>query len=56
MYDIISGIIGHTWESNYGGEQQYIYYIAAALIVLLCCTVIDLFYRLVRSIFRKGDF
>lgn len=56
MYDIISNIIDHEWISNYSGEQQYIYYIACALIIILTVTVIDLFYRLIRSIFNKGDF
>lgn len=46
MYDLISGIIAHNWDSSvYGNEQQYIYYIAGALIVLLTCVFIDLIYR-----------
>ena len=56
MYDIISNIIDHNWITQGAGEQQYIYYIASALIVIFTVTIIDLFYRLVRSIFRKGDF
>lgn len=47
MYDIISGIISHTWDSStYGNEQQYIYYIAGALIVILTVVFIDLVYRI----------
>lgn len=45
MYDLISSIIDHVYESSYGGEQQYIYYICGALIVLLTCVFIDLIYR-----------
>lgn len=56
MYDLIKGLISHTWNSDYGNEQQYIYYISGALIILLTCTFIDLVYRLLRSICRKGEF
>lgn len=45
MYDVISGIIDHTWQSNYTTDQQYIYYIAGAVIILLTVVVIDLVYR-----------
>lgn len=45
MYDIISGIIDHSWQSNYTTDQQYIYYIAGAVIILLTVVVIDLVYR-----------
>lgn len=48
MYDIISGIIDHSWISTNAGEQQYIYYICGALIIVLMVTFIDL----VRCIFR----
>lgn len=56
MYDILENIINHTWQSNYTSDQQYYYYIAGALIIILTVTFIDLFYRLIRGIFRKGDF
>ena len=45
MYDIISEIIGHTWQSSYTGDQQYIYYIAGALILLLVVVFVDMIYR-----------
>lgn len=56
MYDIVEQIIGHAWQSNYTSDQQYIYYICSALIIIFSITFIDLFYRFIRSIFRKGDF
>ena len=45
MYDLIEGIIGHEWISNYSGDQQYIYYIAGALILLLVVVFVDMIYR-----------
>lgn len=56
MYDIIESIIAHSWESNYTSDQQYIYYVCCCLIVLFSVTFIDLIYRFVRGIIRKGDF
>lgn len=52
MYDLITEIIGHTWQSNYSGDQQYIYYIAGALIILLVVVAIDLIYRLFAHLWR----
>lgn len=45
MYDLIEGIIDHTWQSNYTSDQQYIYYIAGAMIIMLTAVFIDLVYR-----------
>lgn len=45
LYDIISSMIGHTWQSNYTGDQQYIYYIAGALIILAFIQATDMIYR-----------
>lgn len=45
MYDVITEIIGHTWQSNYTGDQQYIYYIAGTLIILLTVVFVDMIYR-----------
>lgn len=56
MYDIVESIIGHEWVSNYSGDQQYIYYVCCCLIVLFSVTFIDLIYRFIRGIIRKGDF
>lgn len=56
MYDLISQIIQHTWISQGAGEQQYVYYICGALIITFSAVFIDLIYRLVKSIIRKGDF
>lgn len=56
MYDIIESIIGHEWITNYSGDQQYIYYISGTVIILFSVTFIDLIYRFVRGIIRKGDF
>lgn len=52
MYDLISALINHTWNNQYGGEQQYIYYIAGAIIIILTVVIIDLVYRLFRSILK----
>lgn len=41
MYDIISGIIAHTWQSNYTSDQQYIYYICGAVIIVFAVAFID---------------
>lgn len=45
MYDLIEGIIGHSWQSNYTSDQQYIYYIAGAMIIILTVVFIDMVYR-----------
>lgn len=52
MYDIISGILGHEWVSNYSGEQQYIYYIAGAVIALLVVVIIDMIRDIFCGFFR----
>lgn len=52
MYDIISGIIGHEWVSNYSGEQQYIYYVAGALICLFVVIIIDFVKDIFSGFFR----
>lgn len=52
MYDIIQGIIDHTYQSNYGGDQQYIYYICAILIVILTVVFVDVIRDIIRSFWR----
>lgn len=52
MYDIITNIIDHTWQSNYNGDQQYIYYICGALIIVITAVVIDLIYRIFSHFWR----
>lgn len=52
MYDIVSSIIDHAWQSNYTSDQQYIYYICGALIVLITCVLIDLVYRIFSHFWR----
>ena len=54
MYDIISEIIDHVYESSYGGDQQYIYYICGALIIILTVVTIDLIYRVFSHFWRSG--
>lgn len=49
MYDIVNGIIDHSYVSNYSGEQQYVYYICGALIVLFAVIFIDI----IRDVFRS---
>lgn len=51
MYDIINGIIDHSWSTG-SSEQQYIYYICGALIVLFSCVIIDLIYRIFAHFWR----
>ena len=51
MYDIINGIIDHSWSTG-SSEQQYIYYICGALIVLFSCVIIDLIYRIFSHFWR----
>lgn len=56
MYDLISSLINHNWDNSmYGNEQQYIYYICGFLIVMLTTVIIDLVYRLVKSLIKKGE-
>lgn len=47
MYDIIAGIVQHSWDNDYynNTEQQITYYIAGALIIILTVVFIDLVYR-----------
>lgn len=45
LYDIVSGMIGHEWVSNYSGDQQYIYPIVGALIILFTVQSIDMLYK-----------
>lgn len=59
MYDIIEDIIAHVFQTGTGWnttEQQTYMLISGAVILILTVTFIDLFYRLIRGIFRKGDF
>lgn len=48
MYDIVSGIIAHSWVTN-ASEQQYVYFTCAALIIVLTAVFIDM---VVRILFR----
>lgn len=52
MYDIISAIIEHAWQSQYTSDQQYIYYICGALIVVLTVKFIDLIEKLFSHFWR----
>lgn len=45
MYDIISGIIDHSWNTG-TSEQQYVYVISGAILILVTVCVIDLVYRI----------
>lgn len=51
MYDIVSNIISHNWETG-SSEQQYIYYICGCLIVIFTCVIIDLIYRVFSHFWR----
>lgn len=54
MYDIISNIIDHVWQSNYSSDQQYIYYIAGSLIIIFAVVFVDLVYRVFDHFWRGG--
>lgn len=51
MYEIISGIIDHSWSTG-SSEQQYIYYICGALIIMSFCVITDLIYRIFAHFWR----
>lgn len=53
MYDIISGVIDHSWVTNYTSDQQYIYYICGALICVLVPVFIDKIFDIFRSFFGR---
>ena len=52
MYEIIQNIIGHVWNTQYSGDQQYIYYICGALIIIFSIVIIDLVYRIFSHFWR----
>lgn len=52
MYDVVSEIISHTWQSNYTSDQQYIYYICGALLIIFAVTFVDMIYRIIRHFWR----
>lgn len=52
MYDLISGLIDHSWISTGASEQQYIYFTSCALIIILTVVVIDLIYRCISHFWR----
>ena len=52
MYDIISNIIDHAWQTNYSGDQQYVYYIVGALICLLVVVFVDFIKDIFSGFFR----
>lgn len=53
MYNIISQIISHAWQTNSSGDQQYIYYIAGALIIVLTVAFVDLVKTTFQQFLRK---
>ena len=52
MYDLISAIIGHGWNTTNSSEQQIIYYICGAVIVMVVAVFVDLLYRLFSHFWR----
>lgn len=53
MFDIISAIIDHTWNTQYTGDQQYIYYICGCLICVMIAVLMDGIYKLFTHFWRK---
>lgn len=51
MYDLIAGIIDHSWSTG-SSEQQYIYYICGTLIVIFTVVFVDLIYRVFRHFWK----
>lgn len=45
LYDIVTAMIGHTWQSNYSGDQSYIYNIVGCIIILAFVQATDMLYR-----------
>lgn len=52
MYNIISGIIDHVWNSG-SSEQSYIMYACVSIIIILTVVFIDLVYRVFRSFWKR---
>lgn len=52
MYDIINGIISHSWETS-NGLQQYIMYCCAALIPILVVVGVDIVKTVFAQFLRK---
>lgn len=53
MYDIISGIIAHSWVNNYTSDQQYIFYICGAMLLILTVAFIDVIKTIFAAFLRK---
>lgn len=51
MYDLVSGLIDHSWATN-SGEQSYVYYICGTLIVVMTVMFIDIAYNALRQWWR----
>lgn len=49
MYEIVTRIIDHVWQSNYSGDQQYIVLTCGALITVWSVAFIDAIKSLWRS-------
>lgn len=53
MYDLISGLVDHTYVSG-DSMQQYIIYTCCALIIVLVAVFIDMVYRIFSHFWRRG--
>lgn len=51
MYDLIRGLIDHSWVTT-SSEQQYVYFTCCALIIILTVVIIDLVYRCISHFWR----
>lgn len=51
MYDVVQGIINHTWTTG-GNEQTTIYYIVGALICIFSVVFVDLIRDIFSGFFR----
>lgn len=52
MYDLISDLIQHTYQSSYAGDQQYIYTCCCILIPILTVIIYDLIRDIISAIGR----
>lgn len=53
MYDIIYGLIDHSYTTG-DSMQQYVIYTCCALIILLTVVFIDMVYRVFSHFWRGG--
>lgn len=52
VYDFVSQLIGHIWQSGTTqGDQTYLYTTACVIVILAVVATIDLIYRIASAVF-----